>query len=68
MFNTTREFQTIEPTELAYKFNLTGKYSLNIIDDKAPFKISEKMALRKIKEDNTTEISYTLPFTSIESL
>jgi hypothetical protein len=35
-------------------------FNINIIDDKAPFKMSEKMALKKIKEDNTTEISYTV--------
>lgn len=53
------DLKNIEPI-YNYAFNLTDKYSLNIIDDKAPLKMSEKIVLKRIKEDNTAEISYTV--------
>jgi hypothetical protein len=40
-------------------FNLTSEYRLDIIQNEVTLKGSEKTVLRKIKEDNITEISYT---------
>jgi hypothetical protein len=47
-----------------YVFNLTEEYSINIIDEKTTLKISEKAVLKRIKEDNSSEISYRVKGTN----
>lgn len=57
------DLKNIEPT-YRYAINLTGDYNVNIVDDKVSLKAAEKIIVKKIKIDNTTNVSYTIKKTN----